>query len=381
MKLRMKIGHVISSIDRNSGGTSVYMKFLLEELNLYATQNIVAFDSANNIKIEADVKLLLVKQSRVNIFYSKSMIFALDNNYPDIFHGNGLWDYPVHQMAYIARKRNKSYIISTHGMLEPWSLEQSKFKKFLAMKVYQNKDLIKATCLHATGQMEVQTIRKLGYTNPIADIPNGIVIKDFPRKEYVRGKTKKTILFLSRIHPKKGIDILINTWALLDDNLKENWSIEIAGNGDDSYISQLNSLIQENGLEECIKIVGPKFGHDKIATYHGADVFVLPTHSENFGIVIAEALCCGVPVITTTGTPWQILEEYNAGKWIPVGENPLKVALEGLMSKTDEEREAMGRNGRRLIEEKFSIESVVQRFVLLYQWILTGENKPDFVYE
>lgn len=381
MKMKMKISHVISSIDKNSGGTSVYLKFLLEALDLYTIQNLITFDSINNIEIKADLKWFLIKKSIYNVFFSKSMVFNLKNSDTDLFHGNGLWEYPVHLMAQSALKNNTPYIISTHGMLEPWSLTQSKLKKKVAMLLFQHKDLKKAACIHATGVMEVESIRRLGYTNPIANIPNGINIKDFPQKQCKLDKTKKTILFLSRIHPKKGIEILISAWQSLDDKVKENWNIKIAGNGDDSYISQLNSLIQQKGLDDSITIIGSKFGHDKIATYHEADLFVLPTHSENFGIVIAEALCCGIPVITTTGTPWDVLERCNAGKWISVGENPLKVALESLMSKTDEEREAMGNNGRKLIEEKFSIESVAQRFVLLYQWILTGENKPDFIYE
>ena len=108
-------------------------------------------------------------------------------------------------------------------------------------------------------------------------------------------------------------------------------------------------MIFTNNLEEQIFIVGSKFGKDKLELYHSADIFVLPTYSENFGIVIAEALCCGVPVITTKGAPWSEIETYDAGRWIEIGEEPLRLSLIDLINKTDNERKEMGSRGRDLI--------------------------------
>ncbi len=173
---------------------------------------------------------------------------------------------------------------------------------------------------------------------------------------------------------------MIDAWEGADDSIKADWEIEIAGNGDTSYVEMLEKLIFSKGLQDQIKIVGPKFGHDKISAYHSADLFVLPTYSENFGIVIAEALACGIPVITTKGTPWQELEEYNAGKWIDVGVDFLRNALEETLIQGNVALIEMGRNGRKLIEEKYSIESVAVSFVKLYEWILNRKDKPEFVY-
>jgi glycosyltransferase involved in cell wall biosynthesis len=379
----MKITHCISSIDESTGGPArsvTHLVVAFGEIDKVSEINLLTLESENPLLLKfSNTKLLLKFYNSGFMEYSYQLANKLDSIQSELFHIHGIWQIPVHQMAKSARQRKIPYVISTRGMLEPWSLEQSKIKKKLAMLLFQHKDLKEASCLHATALMEVESIRKLGFKNPIACIPNGINIGDFPQKKYAIGKAKKTILFLSRIHPKKGIEILIDAWQSLDYILKEKWCIQIAGNGEEKYIKQLNSLIEEKGLAESITIIGPKFGPEKIATYHEADLFVLPTHSENFGIVIAEALCCGVPVITTKGTPWEVLERYNAGKWVAVGESPLKEALEHLMRKTDAEREAMGKNGRKLIEENYSIESVAERFILLYQWILNGGKKPDFV--
>jgi glycosyltransferase involved in cell wall biosynthesis len=375
----MKISHCISSIDKNAGGTTTACVDLLKSQHEKLELELYTLNSSNPIEISLK-NLIFFSENPSFLDYSISFGKHLVKSDSNLFHGHGLWNLPIHQMASIARKKRIPYIISTHGMLEPWSLEQSKFKKNIAMKIYQHKDLKDAACLHATGIMEMESIRKLGYKNPIADIPNGININDFPKKQYIISKRKKTILFLSRIHPKKGIEILINAWQLVNTSTKENWCVKIAGNGDEDYINQLNTLINDKGLTESITIVGPKFGEEKITSYHEADLFVLPTYSENFGIVIAEALCCGVPVITTKGTPWEILETYSAGKWIDIGETSFKEALESFMSKTEVELQEIGENGRKLIIEKYSIESVAERFVLLYQWILTGKNKPDFIY-
>lgn len=380
----MKITHCISSIDQSTGGPARSVTNLVEALGENVSINTVhlfTIKSDNPMFLKFSSTKLHIELFKSGILnYSTTLATSLEIVSTELFHSHGIWQLPVHQMAKIARRRKIPYIISVRGMLEPWSLAQSKFKKNLAMMLFQQNDLKKAICLHATGYLEVQSIRKLGYKNPIAYIPNGLDIKEFPQKQYLSGKTHRTILFLSRLHPKKGIEILLNAWEMLDDDFKKNWHIKIAGNGDKKYVHKLNVLIKNKGLTSNVTVIGPKFGPDKIDTYHEADLFVLPTYSENFGIVIAEALCCGIPVITSKGTPWEVLESYNAGKWVAVGENPLKEALETLMSKTDLEREIMGRNGRKLIEEKYSIESVAERFILLYQWILNKGEKPDFLY-
>ncbi|KQS93357.1 hypothetical protein ASG21_12630 [Chryseobacterium sp. Leaf394] len=378
----MKITTCISSIDETTGGPARSITGLVSLLalaNKVENINLLTLESSNPLYRSFDNKKINLKFFKSSFLdYSKTLNIELQKKDADLYHGHGIWNLPIHQMAKNARKKNKPYLISIRGMLEPWSLKQSKLKKKLAMLMYQHRDLKLASCLHATGQMEVESIRNLGYKNPIANIPNGININEYPQKEYQR-KREKTILFLSRIHPKKGIEILIEAWQLLDESIIENWKVKIAGNGDQAYINILKQEIASKKLDNKIDIIGSKFGTEKLEIYHNADLFVLPTYSENFGIVVAEALSCGIPVITTTGTPWKDLEDYKAGSWIDIGVDSLRATLEEYLQKDSSELEEMGKNGRRLVEDKYSIESVGKQFLELYGWILNKTEKPDFV--
>lgn len=374
----MKISHCIASIDLNSGGTTTACLDLVNELSKEVITNLFSLKTDNQSNLVSE-SVGLYTCEHTFLDYSKSLNKAFFKVKSDLFHGHGLWNFPLHQMVKFCLCKNIPYIISVHGMLEPWSLRQSKIKKKLAMSLYQHKDLIRASCLHATAESEAENIRRLGYKNPIAIIPNGIDVNEYPLKKSVKSNGKRKILFLSRIHPKKGIEILIDAWEAINISLRRDWEIEIAGNGESEYIESLEQKILSSSLQDEIKIIGPKFGLDKIKCYHSADLFVLPTYSENFGIVIAEALSCGLPVITTKGTPWDDLIRVDAGSWIDIGVESLKNTLENYLVKKQDDLKHMGENGRRLIEEKYSIESVGNNFLKLYKWLLYNTEKPDFV--
>lgn len=378
----MNISHIIYSIDNAGGGPSRSVTHLLQTMGkvfIHARFSLFAAQTLSpiiNEFTEENCKLHLLPTDRIgrlkdfgNLEFSKTQLF----------HGQAVWDLPVHQMAKLARKKSIPYIITPRGMLEPWSLNQKKWKKKIALALYQYKDLNEASCLHATAQMEADNLRNLGLKNPIAIIPNGVPIQDFEIKEYANRPKQRKLLFLSRIHKKKGLELLIGAWKKIPVALRQNHSIEIIGNGEASYIQHLQSLIISSGLQAEIFIKAPIYGKAKLKAYQGADLFVLPTYSENFGIVIAEALAAGTPVITTKGAPWEDLVKHQCGWHIEIGEEPLREALIDALQRDDSQLELMGKNGRKLIEEKYAMEAVAKNMYDLYAWLMGKREKPEFV--
>lgn len=376
----IKISHVIKSIDLETGGPARSTTHLINELNevnpnLHITLN--TFDSNYPIINQFENKNSIIFFKSNYGFYSGLRNNLIKSNY-SLLHGQGIWEFPVHLMSSLAREFRVPYIISPRGMLEPWSLNQKKVKKRIAMLLFQKKDLQMADCIHATANSEAKNLRVLGFTNPIAIIPNGINLLDYPDFNKINN-TKRKLLFLSRIHEKKGIELLINSWNELDSSYTKNWRIEIIGSGKDDYIQKLRDLINKYQLDSSIEISKSVYGIEKLKKYQSSDLFVLPSYSENFGIVIAEALACKLPVITTKGVPWSELNLLGCGEWIDIGLEPLKESLKRMLLKSNDELLKMGTIGRNLIIEKYSMKSTAEKMNRLYQWILKKECKPEYV--
>ena len=191
-------------------------------------------------------------------------------------------------------------------------------------------------------------------------------------------RIKKQVLFLSRIHPKKGIEILLDSWKQMVKSFPD-WKLLIVGNGDANYINGLNEKIINDDLDNNVSILPPAFGKDKYNLYVDSSVFVLPTYSENFGMVIAEALSCGLPVITTTGTPWESINEEKAGWWIDMSKESLTETLAKAMGTQPEALYEMGQRGARMVRESYDYIQVSKKMELTYKWILKRGNVPDFV--
>ena len=298
-----------------------------------------------------------------------------------VIHQHGIWLRSSHAVTAYAHRQQLPHVIAPRGMLEPWAINNSKWIKKLAWALYQKRDLSRATAFHATAVSEAESIRRLGFKQPIAVIPNGVELPKLKAENLKSGNLKprdrvKTALFLSRINPKKGLPMLLDAWKKL---APQNWRLVIAGNDDSDHLPELERKIIDLGLSDQVEIVGPLFGNDKEEAYLNADLFVLPSFSENFGIVVTEALGYQVPVLTTTGCPWQELETEKCGWWVdptPAGiEKGLRAALEA----TDEQRSEMGVRGRELVKQKYLWPAIADKMSIFYQWLLHGGEKPDFV--
>lgn len=299
-----------------------------------------------------------------------------------ILHDTGVWLPSNRTAAALSGQFRLPRIVSPRGMLTTWALQHRGWKKRLAWSLYQQRDLHRAQVLHATSNDEADGFRALGLRQPIAIIPNGVSLP--PPLSPVSGfqdfsfsaSQKRTVLFLSRLHPKKGLFDLVEAWAAVRPS---GWRVVIAGPDDEGHRAQLESAVRSRGLSDDFSFVGSVEGEAKWNLYRQANLFVLPSYSENFGLVIAEALACGVPVLTTRATPWRELIDHRCGWWVEVGANPLAAALRTATALTDTERQEMGVRGRLLIEANYSWPHVAAQMKSVYAWMLGQGPRPNCV--
>lgn len=362
----MKVIHYIPTIDRNWGGTTAYMQLLANELGKLTELHIFTHASENPVDIQ-NCQIHNLATIKHPTEFKRQFQFLIKEIQPDVFHVNGCWTPGCALTQKWAQEIGVKIVLTPHGMLEPWILARHYWtRKVPALLLYQKAAVKKADCLHATAVSEKENLLKLGYNHRIEIIPNGIEVDRISLKN--NWKRKKRILFLSRIHVKKGIEFLLEAAAILKDKL-EDYVIEIAGEGEKEYIAQLKQKAKELQIESLVQFCGGVYGNQKWKLFQEADVFVLPTFSENFGIVVAEALACGTPVITTKGTPWKELGTTHCGWWTEIGTQPLADALNKFLQLSTQELEAMGRNGRKLIEQKYSSRKMAEDMVELYHKI------------
>ena len=292
---------------------------------------------------------------------------------PTVLHDHGVWLHMNHAAAAAARRRNLKRVVSPRGMLDQWAMSFRGWRKSVAWRAYQRDDLLSATAFCTTSRMEADGVRRLGFEQPIAIIPNGIELPEVAVAERPHSGPR-SVVFMSRLHPKKGLLDLVAAWQ---GARVPGWRLVIAGPDEGGYRRVVADAIAAAGAGETITLVGTVAGSDKDELLRRADLFVLPSYSENFGIVVGEALAYGVPVITTTATPWQELATGDCGWWIEPGAAALEQALKNATQLPDERRAQMGRRGRKLIESRYSWHSVARNHIALYEWLAGTAPPPD----
>lgn len=360
----MKIIHYIPSIDRIAGGTSTYMQVLGKELGKLAEVHIITHASENPLPISNCEIHNVSVYNPINSRFKNEVSKLFDVIKPDLVHVNCCWMPACAFVQQMAQKRNIKVVLTPHGMLEPWLIKRHYWtRKLPALLLYQKAAIQNADCLQATAESEKENLLKLGYNSNIKIVKLGIDAESIIMK--TSWKKNKQLLFLSRVHVKKGINYLIEAADILRDDL-QGYKILVAGEGDADYVASLKQQIMDKGLQDIIQLIGGVYGNKKWELFQTSDFFVLPTHSENFGLAIAESLASGTPVITTVGTPWNDLNSSNAGAWIEIGTQPLVETLRRFLSLSDGELETMGKNGRKLIETKYSAKVMAEEMMKVY---------------
>ncbi len=407
----------ISSLDIKSGGPSLSTYVLVKglrqagvsaEIAAYATPAFVERHIAADDFIHY---LCPPKSPRYGYSKEFNKFFAAKQDV-DVYHAHGLWQYSSHGTAVWSRKSGKPCVISPRGMLYPSALSKTAMFKRIAMILYQRYDLQRASCIHATCEQEYQYIRACGIRRPpVAIIPNAIDLSGLNAKK-AEDYGKKKVGFVGRFAPIKNIEVLLRAWAQ-SGGKSADWELMLVGDGAADYRKSLEELAyKELGIQN-VRFPGFLSGQPKEELLLTLDCLVLPSKSENFGMVVPEALARGIPVIASKGTPWQELEgipcvvsgkqlvnsggqeqkqnsqlttyisqptaSVRCGWWVDADVVSLAAALKETMNLTDAERYVMGQNGRKLVEQKYSCETVASQMKLVYEWLLYGGEVPDCV--
>ena len=208
-------------------------------------------------------------------------------------------------------------------------------------------------------------------------IPNAAVAPTILPVKRSDKRAVSQVLFLSRIHPKKGLFDLVNAWALIR---PARWRLLIVGGSELGHREEVAALIHSCGLQDAIQLAPQVSEQNKWSVYAESDLFVLPSYSENFGVVVAEAMLMGLPVITTTATPWSILEEASCGWHIETGVEPLTATLRVAFDTPIDQLAAMGARGRLVVSERFDWGRIAQQMAGFYSWMVEGGVRPAWVY-
>lgn len=379
----MKILQTIAGFGAKSGGTSTCTYDLVYALNQLNCQTDILTLKPNDptdhlMGVGEQWIKALPYDGKTPFGYSHNIVHYLNMTDYDLYHTNGLWMYCNHITASIARRKGKPYVITPHGMLYPQALARSAWKKKLMMHLCFDKDIREANCIHATCMQEMKYYRDLGYKNPVAVIANPMPLPDYI-DDIKPERSKKRIGFLGRLHPRKNVKGLIEAWASLG-KATQNAELYIMGKGDESYEAYLRDLVTTLGLPNVV-FAGFVSGREKFEKLATLTALFVPSDFENFGMIITEALIVKTPVMASLGTPWEELNTRHCGWWVNNDIHTLAQTMEEVFSLSDKELLAMGERGKQLVIEKYSSVQVATQMKHLYEWILNGGEKPDFVYE
>ena len=391
----MRVGFLINSVSREAGGLFYSVRPLANAVvsaNLEA--RVFSMSDPNSALDVLKWRPLSVRtfrpQSR-SWGYSDQLLPALLDANLDILSTHGLWKYCSVASGRWHRQTHRPYIVHPHGMLEPWALQNARWKKRIAALLYEDRHLHRAACLRALCEAEAQSIRTYGLRNPIGVIPNGV---DLPRltessvaapvspasQTFAQGR--KILLYFGRLHPKKNVANLIRAWRQALNSYpsaRENWTLAIAGWDQAGYGLELKTLTNDYRLAASVRFLGPLFDQEKDAAYRACDAFILPSLSEGLPVAVLEAWAYAKPVLMTAEC--NLPEGFTAGAAVQIGRTAAEIAagLNQLSEMSDSDRKIMGGHGHTLVATKFSWARISEQMRSVYEWALGGGPRPEAV--
>lgn len=372
------------SLTNEGGGISVVIANLLEQFQQNPELNVRAFSLKSRQGQRPDTAIQKITQEYPtwgphSIGMAPKLTAGLEQFAPDLIHAHGMWrHFHLGSVRYSQRNRIP-YLLSPHGMLDPWALKNSRIKKAIARRWYENRHLQNADCLHALCEPEANAIRNMGLRQPIAVIPNGVQIPaNVPLRVESSGKQRRRLLFLGRLHPKKGITQLLSAWGQCDSETRDRWTLQIVGWDDGGYVPELESQIQQLGLSSEVHLQGPVFGAEKDQLLRKADGFILPSFSEGLPMAILEAWAYRLPVAMTDACNLPIGFQRQAASRLEYRDNQL-MGLGEFLAQPESEMNRAGQRGHDLVSERFTWESVSRDFQRIYDWMLGGDAPEDLL--
>ncbi len=359
----MKILHIIERFQK-AAGTSAFCGALV---NQFAEDGVDC-----RLLVKAKEKDLYPVDGRILTFWGDVECVLADGWIPDVVHIHAIWPPWLHKMHRWARRRGIPVVLSPHGMLAPWAMAHKRWKKLLPWWLYQRADVAKATLIHTTSSKETEEIRALGFKNPIVEAPLGTTL---PATVAAHNGSVKYLLFVGRIYPVKGLDLLLKAWALAR---IQGWHLVCVGPDQAGHMGALKTLAQSLGLsvrhggldgiaDADVTFTGALYGASKDEAYLGARGLILPSYTENFGGVVVDALSFGLPVLTSNGTPWNHLVAAGCGLRFDLSPKSLTETLKDVASKSDVERIEMGARGRQLVKAKYTWPAVSASMLAAYR--------------
>lgn len=384
----MKIGMLMASMSRDAGGLFFAVTKLagaLQDdrcgLRIFAGKD--RFSEKDKAEWGATNVTVLPQLGPKSFGFQAGLVSLLRTSQLNAIHVHGLWMYPSLAVTRLNRTRIP-YVISPHGMLDAWALANSGWKKRIAATLYENKHLSGAACIHALCYDEYASIRAYGLRNPVAIIPNGVMLptgNGVPTPAWRKriGENSRILLFLGRIHPKKGLIQLLQAWRLLSrfrDNIQPAWHVVIAGWDQAGHESELRKIVEQNGLSDSVHFIGPQFGADKEATLGAVDAFILPSFSEGLPMAVLEAWSYSLPVLMTPQC--NIVEGFRHRAAIRIEPTPESIAreLSDFWQMDWLIQREVGRRGHDLVRDKFSWPSISKDYIAVYRWMVAGGTPP-----
>jgi glycosyltransferase involved in cell wall biosynthesis len=270
-------------------------------------------------------------------------------------------------------------VVSPHGMLAPWALAWRRQRKALAWTLYQRRLLAGAAALLATAPAEAADIAARLPGACIGVLPNGVALPDAAPPP---GELAAQVLFLGRLHPVKNLPGLLAAWALVAPRFP-GWRLRLVGPEEAGHRALLIAEAARLGIGASVAIDPAIPDSEKAQAFAAASLFVLPSFTENFGVVAAEALAAGLPVIASTGTPWAALPAAGAGWHVAPDPESLAAALAEAMALAPAQRAAMGARGAALAAKEFGWTRIAERLLAIYRWLLAGQPadaRPEALY-